>query len=126
MFSFRAPSPAARLLPLLCLLAALRHFPACGQTHTNVKTVFLIVMENVSWSHIKGSPYAPFINRTLLPMASRCENYYSPSNVANSLPNYLLLEGGTNFGITSSPDPLTTHIASTNHLVTQLRNAGIS
>jgi len=99
---------------------------ASGQTHTNVQTVFLIVMENVSWSSIKGSGSAPYINNVLLPMASYCQQYYSPTSVASSLPNYFWLEGGTNYGITDSGEPSTHVITSTNHLVTQLNNAGIS
>ncbi len=37
---------------------------------TSNKTVFLIMMENHNWSDIKNNPSAPFINNTLLPMAS--------------------------------------------------------
>src|SRR5262249_22287429 len=104
-------------------------FPAvCARASplTNVQTVFLIVMENVSWSAIKGSSAAPYINGTLLPMAASCEQYYSPPGVASSLPDYLWLEGGTNFGITGSPEPANARISNTNHLVTLLEAAGIS
>jgi hypothetical protein len=99
---------------------------AGAAAHTNLQTVFLIVMENVSWSQIAGSPAAPYINQTLLPMASYCQRYYSPTGVASSLPDYFWLEGGTNYGITASPEPATARITSTNHLVTQLYNSGIS
>ena len=93
---------------------------------TNVQTVFLVVMENVSWSAIKGSSAAPYINNTLLPIAAYCEQYYSPPGVASSLPDYFWLEGGMNFGITGSPEPANARISNTNHLVTQLQRAGIS
>src|SRR5213593_4277913 len=83
---------------------------------TNVRTVFLIVMENVSWSEIKGNSAAPYINQTLLPLASHCEQYYSPPGIASSLPDYFWLEGGTNFGITGSPEPTAARIRNTNHL----------
>src|ERR1041384_5195492 len=87
---------------------------------TNIHTVFLIVMENVSWSALKGSTNAPYINNSLLPIASYCEQYYSPTGTASSLPNYLYLEGGTNFGITGSPLPNSSaRIRSTNHLTAQ-------
>src|SRR6266436_5331931 len=106
----------------LCLATVVR-----AGALTNVQTVFLIVMENVSWSSIKGSAAAPYINNALLPMASSCEQYYSPTGVASSLPNYLILEGGTNLGITGSPTPTgSARIKSTNHLATLLRNAGVS
>jgi len=96
--------------------------------HTNIQTVFIIVMENVSWSAIKASASAPYINSTLLPMASYCEQYYTAHGVASSLPDYLWLEGGTNYGITTSPEPSTSagRIRDTNHLVTVLFKAGIS
>jgi len=42
------------------------------------KTVFLIMMENHNWSDIKGSSSAPYINNTLLPMASHAEQDYNP------------------------------------------------
>ena len=62
---------------------------------TNIHTVFLILMENVNWSALKGSGSAPYINNTLLPMASYCEQYYTPPGLPGSLPNYLWLEAGT-------------------------------
>jgi len=101
-------------------------FRARGSQLTNVQTVFLLVMENVSWSAIKGSAAAPYINNTLLPLAAYCEQYYSPPGVASSLPDYFWLEGGTNFGITASPEPANARISSTNHLVTLLETSGIS
>ena len=55
-------------------------------TLTNVQTVFLIVMENVNWSALKGNPSAPYINNTLVPMASYCEQYYTPPGLPGSLP----------------------------------------
>jgi hypothetical protein len=101
-------------------------FRASGSQLTNVQTVFLVVMENVSWSAIKGSSSAPYINHTLLPIASYCEQYYSPLGVASSLPDYFWLEGGTNFGITASPEPANARISNTDHLVTLLETARIS
>jgi hypothetical protein len=101
-------------------------FRAWSSQFTNVQTVFVIVMENVSWSAIQASSAAPYINNALLPVAAHCEQYYSPPGVASSLPDYFWLEGGTNFGITGSPEPANVRISNTNHLVTQLQNAGIS
>ncbi len=60
-----------------------------------VPTVFLILMENHDWSAIKGSPSAPYINTTLLPIAAHAERYLNVPNLHPSLPNYLWLEGGT-------------------------------
>jgi hypothetical protein len=90
-----------------------------------IQTVFIILMENKNWSDIKGSTNAPYIN-SLLPMASYCEQYYNPPGLHPSLPNYLWLEAGTNFGIYDNYPPATNHQSTTNHLVTLLKNAGIS
>jgi phosphatidylinositol-3-phosphatase len=106
------------------LLMALLAPPVAAQL-SSVKTVFTIVLENQNWSSVKGSPSAPYINNTLLPMASHAEQYYNPPGNHPSLPNYLWLEAGTSFGITDGLDPSVRHQATTAHLVTQLQNAGI-
>src|ERR1043166_1839560 len=95
-------------------------------TLTNVQTVFLLLMENVNWSALKGSLSAPYLNHTLLPISSYCEQYYTPPGLPGSLPNYLWLEAGTNFGVLDSKDPAAHTFSSTNHLVTLLAGANIS
>src|SRR5204863_4082943 len=40
---------------------------------SNIRTVFMILMENTDWSSVKNSASAPYINRTLLPIASHAE-----------------------------------------------------
>jgi hypothetical protein len=91
-----------------------------------IKTVFLIVMENHNWSAIKGNPSAPYINHTLLPMASYAQQYYNPPGNHPSLPNYLWLEAGTNFGIANDASPYIDHQNTTQHLTTLLNDAHIS
>ena len=93
---------------------------------TSKKTVFLILMENHNWSDIKNNPSAPYINNTLLPMASYAEQYYNPPGNHPSEPNYLWLEAGTNFGIYNDANPDANHQGTTQHLVTLLNNAHIS
>jgi len=90
------------------------------------RTIFLILMENHNWSDIKNSPSAPYINDTLLPMASYAEQYYNPPGIHPSEPNYLWLEAGTNFGIFNDAPPSANHQNTTLHLVTLLDRAGIS
>lgn len=100
-----------------------------GHAHAaldQTSTVFVIVMENHVWSDIKGSASAPYINTTLLPRASYCDQYYNPPGLHPSEPNYLWLEAGTNFGITNDNAPSSNHQTTTSHFVTQLKNAGIS
>ncbi len=99
-------------------------------TH-HIQTVFIILMENHNWTgdghrDIKGNPAAPYINNTLIPMASHAEQYYNPPGNHPSLPNYLWLEAGTNFGILNDGPPSHNHQSTTKHLVTLLNNAGIS
>jgi hypothetical protein len=99
-------------------------------TH-HIKTVFIILMENHNWTgdgnlDIKGNPAAPYINNTLLPIASHAENYSNPPGIHPSLPNYLWLEAGTNFGIFDDNPPSQDHQSTHKHLVTQLEKAGIS
>jgi alpha-D-xyloside xylohydrolase len=89
-------------------------------------TVFIILMENHNWSSIKGSGSAPYINNTLLPIASYADQYYNPPGIHPSEPNYLWLEAGTNFGILNDNPPSSNAQSTTSHFVTQLKNAGIS
>ncbi len=99
---------------------------ACAGNLPPVQTVFVILLENRNWTEIKGNTNAPFINGTLLPMASHCEQYFNPPDLHPSEPNYLWLEAGTNFGIWDDNDPAINHQNTTNHLAAQLRSAAIS
>src|SRR5436309_3404986 len=92
----------------------------------DVQTVFIVLEENTSWAEIKGSALAPYINNTLLPMASSAEQYYAPPGVGPSLPNYLWLEAGTDFGVSDDGAPSQNHQSTPDHLVRLLENAGIT
>lgn len=85
-------------------------------------TVFLILMENKSWKQIYQNSEAPYINKHLLPMASYTGN--CESSIHPSLPNYLILEAGTTFGVKSDKTPLKIHFATKQHLVTLLQQSG--
>jgi hypothetical protein len=91
-----------------------------------LETVFVIVLENHNWNQVKGNTNAPYINEVLLPAASYCEQYYNPPGRHPSIRNYIWLEAGTDFGITSGVTPFVGHQSTTNHLVAQLQAAGIS
>ena len=91
-----------------------------------MRTVFVIVMENTNWSSIAGNPSAPYINSQLIPGGSHAERYFTPPGNHPSLANYLWLEAGTNFGITDDGPPGSHHQSTSAHLVTLLKNAGIS
>jgi phosphatidylinositol-3-phosphatase len=103
---------------------------ASPTTH-HIRTVFIILMENHNWTgdgnlDIKGNPAAPYINKTLIPMGSHAEQYFNPPNNHPSLPNYLWLEAGTNFGIYDDGPPSQHPLSSKLHLVTLLKKANIS
>ena len=105
--------------------------PDAATTLHHIHTVFVIVMENHNWTgdylnNIKGNPAAPYINYTLLPMSSYANNYNNPPGNHPSLPNYLWLEAGMNFGIHDDGSPFQHHQSTHNHLVKLLENAGIS
>ena len=107
------------------------HYPVVGdynigRTAQSVQTVFIILEENQNWASISGNAACPYINNGLLPNSSYALQYYNPPGIHPSLPNYLWLEAGTNFGILADGDALTYHESTTNHLVTLLKNAGIS
>jgi phosphatidylinositol-3-phosphatase len=92
-----------------------------------IKTVFVILMENHNWSDIKGSPSAPFINGTLLPIAAHAEGYFdNPADVHPSEPNYIWLEAGDNLAITDDNPPSANHRTTTKHLVSLLADADVS
>nr|UXE44074.1 hypothetical protein Hi04_10k_c1000_00028 [uncultured bacterium] len=97
-----------------------------GSCPTTIQTVFIILMENHDWASIKNNPSAPYLNGTLLPMASHAEQYYNPPNLHPSEPNYLWLEAGTNFGILDDAPPVSNHRSAPLHLVNLLDAAGIS
>jgi len=93
---------------------------------SGVRTVFLVLMENHDWNSIKDSQFCPYINNTLLPMASYAEAYFTPPGLHPSEPNYIWLIAGDNFGIRNDSGPSINHINSTNNLFTQLDAAGVS
>src|SRR2546428_9377951 len=54
----------------------------------------LVKLKNRSWPSVKGSPLAPYINGTLLPIGAHAERYYKPHGASSSLPIYLWMEAG--------------------------------
>jgi phosphatidylinositol-3-phosphatase len=121
-----------KYLPLLfASFAATFALPVWAQTQPvhHIHTVFVIVMENHNWTgaasgNIKGNPEAPYINYTLLPMASHANAYSNPPGNHPSLPNYIWMEAGSNLGIKDDGPP-SSHPQSTSHLTTLLEKAGV-
>lgn len=91
--------------------------------------VFLIVVENHNWmgsGGVDGSTEAPYINKTLLPVAAAANNYFNPPSNHPSLPNYIWMEAGTNLGVREDGLPSQYHQSTHAHLSELLYKAGIS
>lgn len=88
-------------------------------------TVFVVVMENHSYSDIMGASDAPTINA--LAGDGAVAAGYHDSYVHPSEPNYLWMVAGENFGILddNDPDPANT-IACTSHVADQIERAGLT
>jgi hypothetical protein len=98
--------------------------PDLGPAPHAIRTVFIVLMENANWAQWKGSASAPYLNKTLLPMASHAEMFYNPAGVHPSLPNYIWLEAGDKLGVTADGEPSAYHQSTTQHFVDQLESAG--
>jgi hypothetical protein len=93
---------------------------------SHLKTVFIMMLENHDWSSFLGNANAPYINQTLLPAFAHAENYRN-AGLYPSLPNYITLEAGDDFGLLGqSPLPTSFRIDTTAHLTTCLNRKGIS
>jgi hypothetical protein len=90
-----------------------------------LKTVFLILFENKDWNSIAGSSSAPYINGTLLPTFAHADNYRN-GGLHPSLPNYILLEAGSNLGVTFDAPPKDVPLPVPCHLVSYFEATGLS
>lgn len=105
--------------PIVVLLAAILFLAACAPTTltptpppgvtgtppsslSNIKHIFVVVMENKRYEDIWGSASAPYIN-SLGTQYARAANYRALTYP--SLPNYLQLFAGTSGGITTDCSP---------------------
>jgi hypothetical protein len=95
----------ATILGLLASFLMSTTYAAEGPIPTGVPHldhVFLIMMENHSYTQIVDNPNAPFTNG-LLKTANSASNYFAVAHP--SLTNYLEVVGGSNFGVLSDNDP---------------------
>jgi hypothetical protein len=118
-------------------LLALSLAPNATAQMEKVKTVWVIMMENHNWTgnnagaafgapDIKGNPLAPYINGELIKRSAHAERYFNPPQNHPSLPNYLWLEAGTNFGILTDNLPTDDNLNTTQHLTALLEQKNIS
>ena len=92
---------------------------------SKLETVFVIVLENANWSDVRGNPSLPYLNK-LVASGAHEEQYFNPMGVHPSEPNYLWIEGGTDYGVRDDDDPAAHHFSNHDHLVSMLGHAGIS
>jgi len=95
---------------------------AAASPTKKIETVFVIVMENHSWSSVKDAPYI----KSLLPLGAHAEKYSSPKGNHPSELNYVWMEAGDSLGITNDDPPSKNHQATKDHLSSQLEASGIS
>ena len=72
------------LAGLVASVLAADRGPASSEHH--IKTVWVIVMENQNWSSIRGNKSAPYMNQTVLPIASNMEQYFNPPTIIPACP----------------------------------------
>jgi hypothetical protein len=119
--------------------------PAALRTLQQIKTVFVIPLENHDWEQpnpeghpqqIRGNPAAPYVNSLATPgnpnaaQASHATRYYNVAQGEHpSEPNYVWVEAGTDFDVRTDKDPSADTgnlFSNVMHLSGQLTAAGIA
>lgn len=101
-----------------------------AETASKIKVVFVIAFENHDAKQIYGNKSdAPYINNTLMETYAYATNFKDVLPHEESEPHYLWMEAGTNkfsdHSFTGSGDATKNNSTkSTEHLVTQIKNAG--
>ena len=97
--------------------------PVSTPLGSTIKHVFVVVMENHSYAEVWNTSSSPYIT-SLGNAYARTTNYFAIAHP--SLPNYLDLFGGSNYGITTDCNPSSTcHVTATN-LADNLEAAGLT
>ena len=112
------PAVAALVAIVACVAAGGASASSPNSANAHLKHVFVIIEENHSLGGVIGDPMAPTFT-SLAHTYGVAENYYGVTHP--SLPNYLALVAGTNFGL--NVDDATAHFAAPN-LADQLEAHG--
>jgi len=96
-----------RAVLLSCLAAATAHALLAAEGPVpggipHLDHVFVIMMENHSYSQILNNPNAPYINE-LASVANTATNYFAIAHPSST--NYLEVVGGSNFGVLTDNYP---------------------
>jgi hypothetical protein len=121
----------ALMIGSLCSASALAADVKPEATATTVQHIFVVVMENHDANEIYGDTVgAPYINNTLVPAYAHSTNFNNELPISYlSEPHYVWMEAGTNsfsdVTFTTDSDPSKSNTtSSTQHLATQIDNAG--
>ena len=127
-----------------CAIAAAIATAAGAASGVEIKTVFVIAMENHNWTapagtspaQLSGHPQASYLNSLCTPgnpnaaQVSFAGAYHNAGvGVHPSEPSYIWMEAGSNLGVFSDNPPYGTggtNQVTTNHLATKLTAAGVS
>jgi hypothetical protein len=121
---------------LVAAMAPLLLVPHQADAASAIKTVIVIAMENTDADEIyDNTALAPYINSTVMPIAARASSFNDPlPDKTLSEPHYIWMEAGTNsfsdHSFTDDREPVPkkgkNSTASKDHLVTQLKDAGLT
>jgi hypothetical protein len=97
--------------------------PVPSSATASIDHVFVIVMENHSSAQVWNTANSPYIT-SLGNAGARASNYFAITHP--SLPNYLDLYGGSNYGITTDCSPSSNCHVNARNLADNLEAAGLS
>ena len=137
-----------RGLPTLAMVALFIALGSFSASADNIKTVFVIAMENHNWAQpannfsggiqqVYLNPSAPYINSLVngksaissqVSFATAYHNVLATPSGNNphihpSEPNYIWAEAGTNFGVLNDNDPFPSNIVNAPNLSSLLQNS---
>jgi phosphatidylinositol-3-phosphatase len=97
--------------------------PVSTPTNLNISHVFVVVMENHSFNDVWNTNSSPYIT-SLGNAFARATNYHAITHP--SLPNYLDMFGGSNYGITTDCNPSSSCHANVTNLADNLEAKGLT
>jgi hypothetical protein len=125
--------PSATFTPTRTATATFTFTPTATKTATSIPTsipntsgiqhVFVVVMENHSYNEVWNTSSSPYIT-SLGNSFARATNYHATTHP--SLPNYLDLYGGSNYGITTDCNPSTSCHSTAVNLADNLDAKGLT
>jgi acid phosphatase len=117
------PTQTATVVPTLTATKAATPIPSNTPSASSIQHVFVVVMENHSYNEVWNTSSSPYIT-SLGNAYARATNYHA--TIHPSLPNYLDLYGGSNYGITTDCNPSTSCHSTAINLADNLDAKGLT